>query len=162
MKRRVQNFEGQILVASPAHTNIFARSLVLITHHEAEGTLGLIFNKPTAQTLGDLLREKQKTLVQTRVYNGGPVERDILSILGICFEGKKLTLKTHLTPEDAEAFLHEHPRNSQLRAYQGYAGWDVGQLEGEIERGDWTLVPLTPAFLEPIAPDTLWVWAAQS
>jgi putative transcriptional regulator len=31
-----------------------------------------------------------------------------------------------------------------LRVFAGYAGWDEGQLAGEIRRGDWYVVPALP------------------
>jgi putative transcriptional regulator len=31
-----------------------------------------------------------------------------------------------------------------LRVFAGYAGWDAGQLAGEISRGDWIVVPALP------------------
>lgn len=149
MQRHPQNFEGYCLIAMPAHTGIFARSLVLVTHHDAEeGTLGLIFNKATSHKLADYLSVESKYIGQTQIYKGGPVEPDILSIMGISMEGANLTLRTHLTPEQAVEFLKEYPDNRQLRAYLGYAGWSVGQLEQEIERGDWQVMPMTPALLK--------------
>lgn len=164
MKREVKNFEGYCLVATAAHAgDYFARSLILVTHHDAaDGTLGLIINRPTAHILSDFLKEESEVIGDAKVYTGGPVEPNILSILGIFFEGKKLTLKTHVTPAQARKFLKEHAEQSQLRGYLGYAGWSAGQLEEEIERGEWTLMPFTPAMLEPVAGETLWAWAAQS
>ena len=31
-----------------------------------------------------------------------------------------------------------------MRVFAGYAGWDAGQLAGEIARGDWFVVPALP------------------
>jgi len=36
------------------------------------------------------------------------------------------------------------PRVRGLRVFAGYAGWDRGQLAGEIARGDWYVVPALP------------------
>ena len=36
------------------------------------------------------------------------------------------------------------PRVRGLRVFAGYAGWDAGQLAGEIGRGDWFVVPALP------------------
>ena len=42
------------------------------------------------------------------------------------------------------------------RLFSGYAGWDSGQLEAEIEEGSWYVVPAEAA--DPISadPESLW------
>ena len=42
------------------------------------------------------------------------------------------------------------------RVFSGYAGWDSGQLEAEIEEGSWYVVPARAA--DPISadPESLW------
>ncbi|MGI9569245.1 MAG: YqgE/AlgH family protein, partial [Desulfobulbia bacterium] len=40
-----------------------------------------------------------------------------------------------------EQMLHRNASSEAFRAYAGYAGWASGQLEGEIARGDWHLLP---------------------
>jgi putative transcriptional regulator len=51
----------------------------------------------------------------------------------------------------------ESPGVIEGRAFVGHAGWGSGQLDAEIDRGDWILEParLSDAFSE--APRDLWV-----
>jgi putative transcriptional regulator len=37
--------------------------------------------------------------------------------------------------------------NEEVRVYAGYAGWAAGQLEWEIGRGDWYLIPADAALI---------------
>ena len=37
--------------------------------------------------------------------------------------------------------LEENTSRERLRAYAGYAGWGTGQLDREVQRGDWYVVP---------------------
>ncbi len=64
--------KGKILVAEPSvlTDSSFNRSIVLLTEHNENGSVGFIFNKPTEYTIGDILPEVDSTL---RVYFGGPV-----------------------------------------------------------------------------------------
>ena len=42
-----------------------------------------------------------------------------------------------------------------MRVFAGYSGWDAGQLAGEIERGDWIVVPALP---DDVIPGTTRLW----
>ena len=44
----------------------------------------------------------------------------------------------------------------ELRLYAGYAGWTAGQLENEISRGDWHLVPATEELVFVTQPEDIW------
>ncbi len=43
-----------------------------------------------------------------------------------------------------------------MQAYAGYAGWAPGQLEGEVKRGDWSLVEADVETLFSKSPETMW------
>lgn len=43
-----------------------------------------------------------------------------------------------------------------LRVFAGYAGWEPGQLEGEILRGDWYRVPMRDQDVFGADVDGLW------
>ena len=44
----------------------------------------------------------------------------------------------------------------------GYAGWAADQLEDEIARNDWLVVPADPELLFRVPPDELWTAAVRS
>ncbi len=48
------------------------------------------------------------------------------------------------------------PQPSAVRFYAGYAGWAPGQLEGEIERGVWNLLPGDPRWIFDDDPAGTW------
>ena len=157
------SLEGKCLIASP-HLNgsPFAHTLILVTHDDPEdGSLGVIFNKNTRYTLGDFLESVSPSLKDTPIFNGGPVDTTVLTIIALSYAGNALFIKSHLTPPMAEAFLKEHSQHesSQIRSYLGYAGWSPGQLQSELVEGDWQLLPFTPALLEPLPGERLWAWA---
>ena len=45
---------------------------------------------------------------------------------------------------------------SRLRGFAGYAGWAPGQLEQEILRGGWHVVPATEELVFSEAPESVW------
>ena len=44
----------------------------------------------------------------------------------------------------------------EVRLFSGYAGWDQGQLEGEIDAGGWFVVDAEPEDALSPDPDGLW------
>ncbi|MDZ7613875.1 MAG: YqgE/AlgH family protein [Flavobacteriaceae bacterium] len=49
--------KGKLLVAEPSvlTDSSFNRSIVLLTEHDDNGSVGFIFNKPTEYTIGDIV-----------------------------------------------------------------------------------------------------------
>ena len=44
----------------------------------------------------------------------------------------------------------------------GHAGWSAGQLEREIENGDWLIQSTTADFIFHLPSDQMWEYAAKS
>jgi putative transcriptional regulator len=59
------------------------------------------------------------------------------------------------SPELLDRLLEEGSK-TEFRAVAGYAGWGSGQLEGELERGDWHLVSGSGDRVFTDRPSTLW------
>ena len=51
---------------------------------------------------------------------------------------------------------HGPPALRRARAFVGHAGWGPGQLDAELERGDWFLEPAEPEDAFTLAPEELW------
>ncbi len=128
--------------------SFFGAAVILITHDDKlEGTLGVMLNRPLGKRLNEFFNGRWPEDVE--LFRGGPVQPETLALIGFRFGRRKLEARTHLTPQQAFAFKREAPSQTQLRGYLGYAGWELGQLEDEIDRGDWKVVPLTPVILAP-------------
>ena len=44
---------GQLLIASPALSDVFRRSVVLVLEHGEEGALGVVLNRPSEHIVAD-------------------------------------------------------------------------------------------------------------
>ncbi len=144
---------GQILIAMPGMADPrFDRSVILICAHSAEGSMGLIVNKPLQDlTFAGLLEHLQIPMApdgrDIRVHLGGPVERGRGFVLHTPdWEPGPATLSVPggygmtATLDILQALAQGRGPGKALLAL-GYSGWGPGQLEAEIARNDWLTCP---------------------
>jgi putative transcriptional regulator len=137
---------GFFLVAKPTILDPnFSRTVVLIAHAPDGGTVGVILNRPTKQSLADVLPGNAQLARFTEpLHFGGPVEPVGLFAAFRAAESPGESLPViedvyiALHPETVEQLLKKPP--AAVRFFVGYAGWGPGQLRGELERGDWWVV----------------------
>ena len=141
-------FEGQMLVAMPQMSDPrFARSVIYLCAHNAEGAMGLVVNKPiNSITFPDLLSqleiEECSPTKDISIHFGGPVESGRGFVLHsddymqeatlVVDQGIALTATVDVLKAIA---LGKGPHRSLLAL--GYAGWAPGQLDAEIHANGW-------------------------
>ena len=156
---------GRLLVATPAVAGeVFHRSVILVLHHDEGGAQGVVLNKPLTAEVDSVLPGWQRVVTDPHViFQGGPVSTDsalgLVTVPGDVVEPplgvKRLFGSIGLVDLDVPTPVVA-AELAGLRIFAGYAGWDGGQLEGEIVRGDWYVVdaegrdPFTPE------PESLW------
>lgn len=161
------SFQGQLLVATPDNLDPrFEKTVVYMVKHTPETAYGIVVNKPYGKgKIADLMEGlglgATKATSELPLHYGGPVAYKHVFILhsseytheraepvdgAITFTKDATILKKY-----AEG---EGPR--RLFVALGYAGWSGGQLEGEVERGYWTLTPASEDHVFGGAKDTLW------
>ena len=160
----LQPAAGRLLVATPQLVDPnFAHTVVLVTHHDSQGTLGVIVNWPSDH----LLREAVPWVGDfeerdDRLYIGGPVdpERVVLLLRRSREPPKSERVLDDVwvsgSPETLRDAMVRRVDESDLRAMAGYAGWAAGQLEAELSRGDWYVVRGRPELVFDASPQTLW------
>ena len=139
---------GQLLIAMPTMRDArFARSVIYMCAHNAEGAMGLVINRLAGQvTFPDLLRqldiEPQGEYREIRVHFGGPVEagRGFVLHSGDYQHQSTLQVADEMGLTATMDILHDiaqgrGPRLSLLAL--GYAGWGPGQLDHEIQANGW-------------------------
>jgi putative transcriptional regulator len=126
----------------------FKDSVVLVLNNIGSAPAGVIVNRPTkipvSHLFPDLERLKQ---LHDKLYFGGPVEVESVWFVFRtdtprehaiqAFDGVYVSASRELL---LELLKRDKPMDG-LRIYIGHSGWAPGQLEAEIARGDWTLVP---------------------
>ena len=137
--------KGHLLIAEPSIIGdmSFNRSVILLADHSSEGTIGFILNKPLKFTLNELISTTDKTF---KVYNGGPVEQDNLFFIHTV---------PHLIPDSIEISLGiywggdfdkvlellttNQLKDTDIRFFLGYSGWEPKQLENELSANSWVV-----------------------
>jgi putative transcriptional regulator len=152
------------LVASPELRDPnFRETVVLVTQPPGGGPFGLVINRPLDLPLSEVFSDYESLKGRKEVlYAGGPVARD-----GLVFlvrgtkppQGAMLFLPdVYLTAdiEHIESLLGRNDPLQGLRVYAGYSGWAPGQLQDEIERGGWRVLPADAATIFEMEPSRIW------
>ena len=165
--------DGQFLVAMPGMSDErFARAVIYVCAHSADGAMGIIVNKPVTDinmpyllVQLDVAPEADAIRLRERVGHmpvlmGGPVEGKRGFVLhtddfhiaqstliiddGICLTATVEILRAIATGDG--------PASAVLAL--GYAGWQAGQLESEILANGWLNCPADPELIFNAALDT--------
>ena len=146
------SLRGSLLVAHPGLLDPnFSQSVILLSaHSRAEGALGVILNRPTKGTLGDLKSEFETSVISdVPVHLGGPVSPDevLLAAWKWDMEGGNFKLYFGISAEALEELVKVN-EGLVTRAFLGYSGWGGGQLEDELQEHAWVVAPLAREYLE--------------
>lgn len=152
---------GQLLVATEEVRGPFFReTVVLLLHYDEEGAQGLVINRPMPATPKEILPDLEGIeRYQGTLYWGGPVQlgslrallrssdppREAVHIFGDVY---LLPLDEHMPDAATDA--------SGLRFFIGYAGWGAGQLDMELLRESWHVVPASGELV--FAEDAAGIW----
>ena len=152
------SFAGQLLIASPAMREPFDHAVILIAQHNRDGALGVVINRPVdRRPIASLLKAfgadaSGITDGLIRVFLGGPVSPDIGFVVHSADYRRPETIDIdgRVAISDAAAVLRDIALGkgpSKSLVVFGYAGWAPSQLEDEMARGAWIVVPEDPALV---------------
>lgn len=151
--------QGCLLVANGSLMDPnFRRTVVVITEHNDEGTMGLVLNRPADVTV-EQAAPALSSLVSgdSPVYVGGPVQPEAAIVVA---DFGSVTAETKLVVGTIGLLstLDESPMPSikRARVFAGYAGWGPGQLEAEMLEDAWILEDALPADVFTDEPERLW------
>ena len=165
----MKSFSNHFLISMP-HMNdpIFTKSLIYMCEHNKEGSMGLIINKPMiSENAADIIQQTGLHHIQPMpdIYFGGPVNLEMglfLHDTSYDIEGTLSVSKSISLTSNKQIVVDLKNGNGpvEFRFSFGYAGWGKGQIEREIENGDWLVMPADDEFIFSIPNPDKWQKAA--
>ena len=163
---------NQLLIALPAlaETN-FSRSVALICQHDDDGAMGIVVNRRSEYTLGEVLGQMgveggTESLRAQPVLAGGPVhpERGFVLHDGGPRWDSTLAITEHLfltTSRDILEAMAAGDGPAHAIVALGCAGWGAGQLEYELGENSWLTAPADAELLFALPLERRWQAAGQ-
>lgn len=155
-----------LLVAMPQLLDPnFHRAVVLLVHHDDEGTFGVVLNRATEILAPQLCQSIDIEWCgdpSAVVSWGGPVQPQTGWVLfdggaGSDDDSRSIAADIRFAGSlDVLRDLASHPPED-LRVLLGYAGWGPGQLESELAQGAWLIAPVERETLFDVDPEAMWV-----
>jgi putative transcriptional regulator len=158
----MESVAGQLLVAGPRLIDPnFWRTVVLVIEHSQDGAFGLVLNRPSETSVGEAVPELE-TVVDSEepLFIGGPVQPSSVITVGQFNDVSQAALVAF---EDIGVLGTGGPSIDEMadhvvraRAFVGHSGWGPGQLDAELETGDWILEPARREDVFSGSPRELW------
>ena len=169
----MSSLKNQILISMP-HMNdpFFSKSVVYICEHGNGGAMGVIINKnldaPELREIFDKFFKVEKSFntIKSNTFFGGPVllEKGIILHHSDYLSPKSISISKSVSLTSDQGALEDLKREEKVpfKLMLGHAGWSAGQLEREIENGDWLIQSTTSDFIFNLPSNQMWEYAAKS
>ena len=165
---------GCLLVSTPALDDPnFNRRVILVLDHGLHGALGVVIDRPGGVTVDQLMPQWHAlATAPAELFTGGPVARN--SLIGLVRlvsreaaaegaagrpEGWRMVVDDDRPIGTVDLATDPDALGDAVvaaRLFSGYAGWESGQLEDEIEEGSWYVVRAEGR--DPISADPEGLW----
>lgn len=166
-RNKIDLQKGRLLLSEPylADPN-FERTVILLTEHNEEGSVGFILNKPSESRLGEVMDDLKG--LDSQIFIGGPVQQDTLHFIhrygdlddaielenGLYWGGNFEQL---LSLAEAGQFSV-----TDIKFFLGYSGWSPDQLEDELKLNSWIVSDrVSHELIFETMPDQMWKRAMQ-
>ncbi len=152
--------QGRILISEPfLSDSYFKRSVVFLTEHTPDGSVGFVLNKPIEITIQDVLEDFPD--IGSGFSLGGPVNTNTVHYIhtlgdlipesvpvrdGIFWGGDFDIIR--------ELLKTKKIKSEEIRFFLGYSGWTENQLEKELEDNAWLVAEIDgDSIMKGIHPD---------
>jgi putative transcriptional regulator len=156
----VETLTGHLLLSNASLFDPnFRRTVVLIGHHDEEGAVGVVLNRPFDVSVGDAVPPLAELVPPGEpLFHGGPVQPEAAVVVADFADPSQAGVIAFGTI----GFLAEETDVAstgmlrRARVYAGYSGWGPGQLEGELDEDAWLVTPARPEDVFLNDPERLW------
>jgi len=154
--------KGKILISEPfLPDTFFNRSIVYLTDHTVQGSVGFILNKKIDMKISSAITGFNGWDEDLNV--GGPVAPDTLHYLHNLGDliPKSVLIKDNISwGGDIDIIRRliktNKIKNSQIRFFLGYSGWSAGQLERELKENSWVIAKVKSEIIMNNRGDDTW------
>jgi len=147
---------------------IFSKSLIYVCQHDNNGAMGIIINKPMiSENASEIIQQTGLNHLNPKpeIYFGGPVNVEMGILLhdtSYKIDGTQ-SISNSISLTSNNKIVSDIKQGGGPKTYCfsfGYAGWSKGQIENEIESGDWLLMPSDDKFIFSVPNQQKWKKAA--
>jgi putative transcriptional regulator len=154
--------KGKILISEPfLPDTFFNRSIVYLTDHTPQGSVGFILNKKIDLKISSAITGFEGWDEDLNV--GGPVAPDTLHYLHSMGEliPNSVPIKDNISWGGDIDIIRgliktSKIKNSQIRFFLGYSGWSAGQLERELKENSWVIAKVKSEIIMNNRGDDTW------
>jgi len=148
----ISSLKNHLLIAMPSLDDpYFKQSVVYLCEHDEQGAMGFIVNYPVKLTIQELLKNAESITHEPNppltevVFLGGPLEMDRGFVLHspTINDSQSTQLNEQLMMSNSNQILSTLGTNDEPDKYMvtlGYASWDKGQLEEEMNLNQWLTI----------------------
>jgi putative transcriptional regulator len=158
---------GQLLVAAPSMGDPrFANAVILMVQDDKTGAMGLIINKPIGErsiaSLLEALGQKGASVAgNVRIFLGGPVQPEAGFVLHSADYHRPETIaigSRFALTSSAEILRDIGNKKGPAKSLVifGYAGWALGQLQGEMQKRAWGTADADPTVVFDEDREKVW------
>jgi len=154
--------KGRVLISEPfLNDTYFKRSVVLITEHTKDGSVGFVLNKQVDLKVQDVIQDFPE--IDASICIGGPVNTNTIHYIHTL--GDVIPESVHVTKDIywggnfevlKEMIASGSVKNQQVRFFLGYAGWGANQLEDELAENAWLVVELSSEIIMKAESANTW------
>ena len=158
-----KNLQDHFLITMPSFADsVFDKGIIYVCEHNDEGAMGIMINKPIPNIEKLLYKLDIKDLSpKPNVYLGGPVDINKGFVIhekgyktkGTLSVSNQISLTSNL---DIINDILDGKGPSNYRFALGYSGWGPGQLEEELKRGDWLILPAYKQIMFDTPDSMMW------